>query len=154
MNWSQTALFHPPLLLHLPQHLQFEGKIMMVFEWKTKYCEYAFEDPADQNGNVFVTTLHWTCRARDDGARDASEDGSNSVSACGTVDAKDQNRVYTLAALRNVPESVMTEWVKQALDNAPEAEETSVADIEERLTARWNELQQPSTGGITPGETS
>jgi hypothetical protein len=118
----------------------------MVYEWTTRYCEYNFEDPANPSGNVFVTILHWNCRARDDAIA-----GDQWVSRYGTVDASDQNRVYTLPALSNVPESVMTGWVQQALDKAPAEEQTSVADIEAALLTDWNNLQQPASGGLSPG---
>jgi hypothetical protein len=114
---------------------------MIEYEWKTGYCEYLFEDPADQNGNVKVTTLHWNCSASD-----PDNSGIPPVTNIGTVNAADQNRVYTLAALQNVPESVMTGWVKQALGDE------EVASIEEGLERQYNEAAQPSGGGITPSE--
>ncbi len=114
---------------------------MTEYEWKTGYCEYQFEDPSDQNGNVKVTILHWRCTVSD-----PDMSGIPGVTSIGTVSAEDQNRVYTLSALQNVPESVMTGWVKQALDNSDQ----TVQDIEDQLLAQWNDAIQPSGGGITP----
>jgi hypothetical protein len=117
----------------------------MIYEWNTGYCEYKLNDPGQPAGNVTVSELHWTCNARDDAVP-----GDEFVSRYGTVDASEQNRVYTVAALSNVPASVMTGWVKQALDNLPSEQKQSVADIEADLLTDWNNLQQPPTGGLTP----
>ena len=113
----------------------------MVYEWKTGYCEYLFEDPSDQQGQVKVTTLHWNCSAHDD-----AYTGYAPVTSIGTVDASEQNRVYTLAALQNVPESVMTGWVQQAMNNG----EPTVQDVEDALLEQWNNQLEPPGGGITP----
>ena len=112
---------------------------MTEYEWKTGYCEYQFEDPSDQNGNVKVTILHWRCTVSD-----PDMSGIPGVTSIGTVSAEDQNRVYTLSALQNVPESVMTGWVKQALG------EEEVQNVEDGLLAQWNDQVTPPGGGITP----
>ena len=114
---------------------------MTEYEWKTGYCEYLFEDPSNQNGNVKVTTLHWNCTVSD-----PDIPGIPGVTNIGTVSAADQNRVYTLASLQNVPENVMTGWVQQALGDE------EVQNIEDNLLAQWNDAIQPSGGGIAPSE--
>ena len=106
---------------------------MITTEWKTGYCEYAIQSQP----NVKVTTLHWQCIARDD-------DTTQTATNIGTVDAGEQNRVYTLQALQNVPESVMTGWVQQALG----AEE--VAQIEQNVTEQLDAILNPTTGGLVP----
>jgi hypothetical protein len=67
--------------------------------WKTGYCEYQ----NNEQPNVKVTTLHWEVTGFDDAV---AESATGRV--YGTVNAADQNRVYTLQALQAVPESVMT----------------------------------------------
>lgn len=109
---------------------------MADYIWKTGYCEYTKEGLS--GGQVKVTTLHWNCTLID---KDFS------ANEYGSVDASDQNRVYTLPALKAVPESVMNDWVKDALG----AEE--VAAIENRLQDSIYEQENPTTGGFDPSET-
>ena len=101
--------------------------------WKTGYCEYDIEEGG--TGQVKVTTLHWLC---------SKTEGLNAASSYGTIDASEQSRVYTLPALQNVPESVMTGWVQQALG----AEE--VARIETDLDNQLIEQATPTHGGLSP----
>ena len=114
---------------------------MITIEWKCGYCEYDIEDPAQPAGQVKVTTLHWRCIGSDD-------ESGNTASNIGTINAADQNRVYTLAALQAVPESVMVGWVQQALDSGDQ----TVADIEANVTAQVELLNTPVSGGLTPEE--
>lgn len=105
----------------------------MAIEWITGYCEYdSNEQPA---GNVKVTDLHWTCTASDSG---------ESVSLVGSVNAAQQDRVYTLASLQNVPQHVMTNWVHQAMG----AED--VAAVEANAAAQLEEKLNPTSGGFVP----
>ena len=99
----------------------------MAHIWKTKFCDYDLV--VDK---AHVTTLSWTC---------TRQEGEISGSLYGTVSAADQNRVYTLAALQVVPESVMTGWVKAALD---------VQEIEDAIDAQIAEAQVPTSGRIVP----
>lgn len=64
----------------------------------------------------------------------------------GTVDVTNQERVYPLPALLNVPEHVMTQWVKEAL--GPE----QVEYIENQLQIRFDESENPTSGGFPPKE--
>ena len=118
----------------------------MVYDWKTGYCEYDFVATANPNqgqgraeGQVKVTTLHWTCSAYDDAVTSHPPQTSY-----GTVDGSEQDRVYTLPALSNVPQHVMTKWVHDAMG----ADE--VKNIEDNLLARWQEELTPTSGGFTP----
>lgn len=101
-------------------------------EWEVKRCLYSNEP----SNKVKVTELHWTATLVD-GEFTASRYGS----------AGDQsNRVYTKAALSNVPEHVMVGWVQQALgpDEVDAIEAGLLADIEEQ--------RNPTQGSIVPGE--
>jgi len=104
----------------------------MAHEWKTGYCEY---DVVENTNNVKVSALHWAC---------SKQDAEFSGSSYGSVSAADQNRVYTLAALSNVPEHVMTGWVQQALG------EEEVQRIEDAIDAQIVEAKTPTSGGLTP----
>ena len=101
--------------------------------WKTGYCEYDIEEGG--TGQVKVTTLHWLC---------SKTEGLNAASSYGTIDASEQSRVYTLPALQNVPESVMTGWVLQALG------EEEQLRIEAAIEADIVEQQTPTHGGLAP----
>jgi hypothetical protein len=106
----------------------------MNIEWDSYYCEY---DTAGDN-SVLVRQIHWTCTATE---------GSDSYQARGSIDTVEQNRVYTLPALQNVPSHVMANWVHQALNHRdPDA----VANIEAAVTDGLNEIIAPSGGGLVP----
>jgi len=99
--------------------------------WTTSYCQYDDEG----GGQVLVDTLHWSV---------ALEDSGFEASEHGTVNTADQNRVFALPALQNVPESVMTGWVQQALGTE------EVDAIEARLVANIEEQKNPTSGGLVP----
>jgi hypothetical protein len=103
----------------------------MTSVWSVSQTDYDI-DP-DSNGQVKVTNLHW---------RTMLEDGLYTATSYGST-PDDQNRVYTLAALQNVPESVVVGWVQAALG----AEE--VQRIEAALLASIAEQKNPTSGGIT-----
>jgi len=102
--------------------------------WKVGYCEY--NNVEDQQGQVKVTNLHYTVD-QTDGEFTAHRYGSTS---------DDQNRVYTLAALQNVPEQVMVGWVQQDLGSE------TVAEIEQSLADEIYLQENPTGGGFTPSE--
>ena len=111
----------------------------MAVIWKAPAVDWSNIDEATvmpmANGQVKVTTLHY---------RASLTDGTFTATSYGTT-ADDQNRVYTKAALEAVPESVVIGWIQQALG----AE--AVAEIEAQLAANLAELQNPTTGTVTPG---
>ena len=86
------------------------------------------------SGQVKVTTLHY---------RATLTDGPLTASSYGTT-PDDQDRVYTMAALEAVPESVVIGWIQQALG----AEE--VARIEQQLADDIVEQKTPTSGTVNP----
>lgn len=101
-------------------------------EWKVKRCLYSNEP----NNKVKVSNLHWTATL---------VDGEFSASRYGSV-GDDQNRVYTKAALKNVPDHVMVKWVQQALG------QDEVDRIEAALLADIAEQRNPTHGSFVPGD--
>ena len=111
---------------------------MTTFTWTASYVEYDVTDlDPDQysNSQVKVTNLFWQIMA---------SDGEFYVPTSGSVSVEDQNRVYTLSAIKNVPNHVMVGWVQEAL--GPQG----VADAEAQADAKLTEKKQPSQGGFTP----
>jgi hypothetical protein len=84
---------------------------------------------------VKVTALHWRATLFADGF---------TASSYGTT-PDDGNRVYTLPALENVPESVVIGWSQQALG----AE--GVARIEQALVDDIEQQKNPTSGSVNPG---
>jgi len=101
--------------------------------WKVGYCRWDAE--GQPPGQVKVASLSWSAELVE-GEFDAARTG-------GTLD--DQNRVYTLAALQNVPQSVMVGWAKQALGP------TEVTRIEAEVNADLEAQKTPTEGGFVPG---
>jgi len=109
---------------------------MAEVTWYTKYYDYSVvkESP---NGQVQVETLHW---------RTSLDEDEFHAESYGTVSTADQSRVYTLPALQNVPESVMTGWVKDAMGTE------EVDRVEQSLRDNIAEQKNPQSGGGTPAE--
>ena len=98
--------------------------------WKANKTNWIdAEGPAPQ---VKVTTLYWEANL---------EDGGFMSRAYGSI-GDEENRVYTLAALEAVPESVVIGWIKQALGDE------KVVLIEAGLAADIEEQQTPTSGSI------
>ena len=112
--------------------------------WKCGWCEYDMAPEGVPAGQVKVTTLHWDATQAEPNA-DPEED-DYSARQYGTVSTADQNRVYTLPALQNVPNHVMVGWVQDALG------EEEVDRIEAALQANIDLQVTPTSGGLTPGE--
>jgi hypothetical protein len=108
--------------------------------WKAAAVDWA-EDGASTmptaaaSAQVKVTTLHY---------RASLTDGTYTASNYGTT-PDDQNRVYTLPALENVPESVVIGWIKQALGDE------EVQRIEQGLVDSIESQKNPTTGTVNPG---
>jgi hypothetical protein len=103
----------------------------MAAIWKVSRTEYDI-DP-DGKGQVKVTNMHWTA---------SLVEGEFTASSYGSA-GDDQNRVYPLAALEAVPESVVVGWVQAALG------EEQVAQIEQGMVDNIAEQKTPTSGGIT-----
>jgi hypothetical protein len=103
----------------------------MAAIWKVSRTDYDI-DP-DGSGQVKVTNLHW---------RATLIEGEFTASSYGSA-GDDQNRVYPLPALENVPESVVVGWVQDALG------EEEVARIEQSMVDNIAEQKTPTSGGIT-----
>lgn len=105
-------------------------------EWTTSFCRYAI-DPEVQ-GQVKVTLMDYKVTKEDQGF---------TALTSGVVDLEEDDRVFPLPALENVPENVMTGWVQDALG----AEE--VQRIEDGLDAEIAiqiELNKATNGGFIP----
>jgi hypothetical protein len=98
--------------------------------WRAVATDWS--DVEQTNGQVKVSTLHW---------RVSLTDGDLSSSSYGTT-PPDQPRVYTLAALEAVPESVVVKWILDAL--GPE----EVARIEKGLADDIVEQKTPTSGSV------
>lgn len=107
------------------------------YNWHCTFCEYLNEATG---GKVKVSTLHWTCTSEDTDHPDIT------VQNIGSVGLQDQNRVYALPALKNVPEHVMVGWLKTALGD------DMVAEIEKSVQTQHDEQVTPSGGGFVPEE--
>ena len=105
----------------------------MAHEWKTSYCTYDVKTQSQ----VKATVLNYNV---------SKTDGEFYAGINGTVDVSEQNRVYTLAALKNVPNHVMTKWVTDALG----AEQ--VQSLEDNIDARIAEQKTPTSGGFVPDD--
>ena len=103
-------------------------------DWKVGYCEYTSKD--QQNGQVLVTTLHWTA---------SLTDGEYTASSYGTT-PDDSNRVYALPALQAVPEHVILGWAQDALG------QEEVDRIEQALADDIELQKNPVDGGFNPSE--
>ena len=88
----------------------------------------------EQPGQVKVTILHWRCTL-------TVEDLT--ASSYGTT-PDDGNRVYTLAALEAVPESVVIGWIHQALG------QEEVDRIEQALVDNIEAQANPTSGTVSP----
>ena len=103
-----------------------------MITWKTLFCKYNF-----RGNQALVTTLDYDTTY-------VQGDFETNIKGC--VDVSGQKRVYPLPALLNVPEHVMTQWVKEAL--GPE----QVEYIENQLQIRFDESENPTSGGFPPKE--
>ena len=108
-----------------------------MIEWNTNYCRY---EDVDDAGQVKVTTLDYLVEQTVDEVTGSRQ---------GRVDLSEENRVFPLPALLNVPASVMTGWIQDAL--GPEM----VAQLEEdAMPGIEDETIDPPTGGFDPNEDS
>ena len=102
--------------------------------WNVTHCDYDIVEGG--GGQTKVTNLHWSATL---------QDGDLNAYTYGSV-GDDQNRVYALPALRNVPESVMVKWVHDAMEPGQQAQ------IEQMLADDIVEQKTPTSGGLTPAE--
>ena len=98
--------------------------------WDIARCGYDVE-PGPGN-SVKVTYMEWKATLTE---------GEFTATLYGTT-PDDQNRVYALPALKNVPEHVIVGWAQDAL--GPD----EVANIEAKLAANVAEQTVPTSGGI------
>ncbi len=103
----------------------------MTHTWITTYMEWSNKD--QQPGKVVATVAHWNV---------SRTDGGFSGKVIGSVNLSDQNRVYTQAALENVPANVIQMWVDAAIG----AEDMQIA--EDAVDAIIAEQATPTTGGF------
>ena len=94
-----------------------------------------WNDVEESPGQVKVTTLHWRC---------TEADAEFTASSYGTT-PDDGSRVYTKPALESVPESVVIDWIHQALGDE------EVARIEQALLDDIEQQKNPTSGTVAPG---
>jgi len=100
----------------------------MPAEWTNRVVDYE----NTENAQVKVKVLHWEATLTVD---------EDTVRVYGTT-PDSEDRVYTLPALSNVPDSVRAGWVLAAL--GPD----EVARTEELLETKMNQIKNPTSGTL------